>query len=120
MLGACDVVVCDGFSGNILLKSLEGAASFLLSEVKGIFTKNAVTKLSALLLKSGIRSLRERMDPDKVGGTVMVGISKPVVKAHGSSGARAICSAIRQAQIAVKAGIAEKLQENIDRMKIGE
>ncbi|MDR3278223.1 MAG: phosphate acyltransferase PlsX [Oscillospiraceae bacterium] len=120
MLGACDVVVCDGFSGNILLKSLEGAASFLLSEVKGIFTKNAVTKLSALLLKNGIRALRERMDPDKVGGTALVGIAKPVIKAHGSSGARAICSAIRQAQIAANAGIAEKLQENIGCMKIGE
>jgi glycerol-3-phosphate acyltransferase PlsX len=120
MRDACDVVVCDGFSGNILLKSLEGAAVFIMSEVKGLFYKNIITKLAALLLRGGIKQLREKLDPDKVGGTALVGISKPVIKAHGSSNAQAVCSAIRQAQLAVSANIAEKLQENIERMKVAD
>jgi glycerol-3-phosphate acyltransferase PlsX len=120
MLGACDVVVCDGFSGNILLKSVEGAAAFIMSEIKGVFMKSTKSKLSALLVKKGVRTLREKMDPDKIGGTALLGISKPVVKAHGSSNARAVYGAILQAEMAHRAQIAGKLQDNIERMKIGE
>jgi glycerol-3-phosphate acyltransferase PlsX len=118
MLGACDVVVCDGFSGNILLKSLEGAATFIISELRGIFMKNPKAKFSALLVKKGVRALREKMDPDKVGGTALLGISKPVVKAHGSSNARAVLGAILQAESAAHGAVADKLQSNIDMMRL--
>jgi glycerol-3-phosphate acyltransferase PlsX len=118
MSGMCDVVVCDGFSGNILLKSIEGTSKFILGEVKSVFTKNAGTKLAALLLRNELRSLREKFNTDAVGGTVLLGISKPVVKAHGSSGAEAICSAVGQAVRAAEAGVAEKLKENVGRMKL--
>ncbi|MDR0862892.1 MAG: phosphate acyltransferase PlsX [Oscillospiraceae bacterium] len=118
IMGGCDVVVCDGFSGNVLLKTLEGAATFIMSEVKSVFMRNAVSKIAALLVNRNIRVLRERMDPDKIGGTALLGISRPVIKAHGSSNARAIYSAILQAEAAVNADIAVKLSQNIDRMKI--
>ena len=118
MKGACDVLVCDGFSGNILLKSLEGMAWLIMSEMKTLFSENVVTKLSALMIKKHIGKLSSKMNPDTIGGTPMLGISKPVIKAHGSSNAAAIRSAIQQAASAVKADIASRLQDNIAKMRI--
>ncbi len=120
MQDVCDVVVCDGYSGNILLKSIEGTASYLMREIKQVFLKNAVTKVAALLLKKHFVVLKERMDADKVGGTALLGISKPVVKAHGSSNAEALKSAVFQAIQTVNAGIAVEIQNNIEHMKIAE
>jgi len=118
MSGACDVLVCDGFTGNIFLKTVEGAAHLIMSELKGIYMKNAITKLSALLIKKHVSGLKNKMNPDRVGGTAMLGISKPVIKAHGSSNAAAISSAIRQAISDVKTDITTRLESNLARMKI--
>ena len=118
MKGACDVLVCDGFSGNVLLKSLEGMASLMMSELKDIYTRNLKTKLSALLIKRYVSELRVKMNPDTIGGTIMLGISKPVIKAHGSSKADAIVNAIRQASAAATADAASRLQANIEHMKL--
>ncbi|MCL2126176.1 MAG: phosphate acyltransferase PlsX [Oscillospiraceae bacterium] len=118
VMGACDVLVCDGFTGNVFLKSLEGMASLLMSELKGIYGSSLLTKLSALMIKKRIMELRARMNPDTIGGTIMLGISKPVIKAHGSSKAAAIKGAIRQAAAAVEADPAPRLQANIEHMKI--
>ena len=120
MFGECDVVVTDGYTGNILLKSVEGTASFLMREIKNILMKNALTKFAALLIKKHLKVLKERMDADKVGGTALLGIAKPVIKAHGSSNAAALKNAVFQAMTAVSAGIAEDIQNNIERMKIEE
>ena len=109
-LGAVDVVVADGFSGNILLKSIEGTASFMAKMLKSMFKKNFLTKLAALACKSGIDSFKKRMDYREVGGTMLLGITKPVVKAHGSSDARAIRSAVRQAMEAAKSDLTPTLQ----------
>lgn len=116
--GDCDVLVCDGFSGNILLKTVEGAASFIMREFKAVFTRNIFAKLAALFVKNGLTSLKQSLDPNKVGGTVMLGISKTVVKAHGSSNAQAITNAILQAKRATEANICGRLRENVDKMKI--
>ena len=118
MTGACDVLVCDGFIGNIFLKAVEGAASLIMSELKKVYMKSVTTKLSALLIKKEISGLRKMMNPDSIGGTAMLGISKPVIKAHGSSNAAAISSAVRQAKSAAETNIAKRLEENISRMKI--
>ena len=109
-LGAVDVVVADGFSGNILLKSIEGTASFMAQMMKSMFKKNLLTKLSALACKSGIATLKKRMDYREIGGTMLLGITKPVIKAHGSSDARAIRSAVRQAMEAAKSDLTPTLQ----------
>jgi len=118
MKGACDVIVCDGFTGNVFLKSIEGTASLILSELKGIFRSNILTKISALLLKKYLKGLKNKMNPDNVGGTALLGISKPVIKAHGSSNAKAIQNAIRQAVREAESNIAKRFQDNIERMKI--
>ncbi|MCL2365650.1 MAG: phosphate acyltransferase PlsX [Oscillospiraceae bacterium] len=117
MKGACDVLVCDGFTGNIFLKSLEGMASLIMSELKGIYMQSAKTKLSALLIRKNLSQLKEKLNPDAIGGTPLLGISKPVIKAHGSSNALAIKNAIIQANSAASAHIAAKLSEHIARMK---
>ena len=112
-----DVLVADGFSGNILLKSIEGTASFMAGMMKGMFKKNLLTKIGALLCKDGIGQFKKRMDYREVGGTMLLGISKPVVKAHGSSDARAIRSAVKQAIEAVNANMAERLQQDMHLIK---
>jgi len=95
--GVCDVLVTDGFTGNILLKSIEGTASYLMKQIKGLYTRNALTKLSALPLKDGIKQLKSSFDASEYGGAPLLGLSKPVIKAHGSSDATAIKNAVRQA-----------------------
>ena len=95
--GGCDVIVTDGFSGNILLKTMEGVGSFAGSALKGMFKKNLLTKLAALAVMPGLRDFKAQLDPNKVGGTAFIGISKPVIKAHGASNAEAIENAVGQA-----------------------
>ena len=116
MLDAVDVVVADGFSGNILLKSIEGTASYMAGMIKTMFKKNLLTKVAALLCKDGIAAFKKRMDYREVGGTMLLGITKPVVKAHGSSDARAIRSAVKQAMEAVKGDLTPDLQACMQQM----
>ena len=96
-----------------MLKSLEGMATMIMTELKRIYSRSIFTKLSALMIKKHIYALRARMNPDTIGGTMMLGILKPVIKAHGSSSAAAICSAIRQAARAAEADAASRLQAAI-------
>lgn len=107
MKGACDVVVCDGYSGNILLKSIEGTVSFVMSQMKQVMYKNVLTKIAALLMKKELYSLKDRLSVEKVGGTILLGISKPVIKAHGSSNAEAVKFAIAQAKAATESDMIE-------------
>ena len=116
--GGCDVIVTDGFSGNILLKTMEGVGSFAGSALKGMFKKNLLTKLAALAVMPGLRDFKAQLDPNKVGGTAFIGISKPVIKAHGSSDARAIYNAIRQAIAFVDSGIIDDITANISYMRV--
>ena len=85
--GAVDVIVCDGYSGNIFLKTMEGTGLYLVRELKGVFTKNLLTKLAAVLVSGGLKQMKKLLSSSEVGGTALVGISKPVIKAHGSSDA---------------------------------
>ena len=94
---ACDVLVTDGFTGNILLKCVEGMGKMMLSTMKDIFYADAVSKISGLLIKGKIADVKKRFDPSEYGGAPLLGISKPVIKAHGSSNANAVKNAIRQA-----------------------
>ena len=117
-LGGADVVVSDGFSGNILLKGIEGTALFMASMMKDMFKKNLLTKLAALLCMDGVKAFKKKMDYRETGGTALIGLNKPVIKAHGSSDALAIRNAIRQAIGAVEADVAGTLAANIDHMVV--
>ena len=117
MKGACDVLVCDGFTGNVLLKSLEGMASLIISELKTIFSNNWRSKFSAVIIKKSMSELKAKMNPDSIGGTALLGIAKPVIKAHGSSDAEAIRNAVRQAAKAAETNISSHLESIVARMK---
>jgi len=118
MLGGADVIVADGFSGNVMLKSLEGTAKFLMKELKKVFLSSTKTKLAAALVKSNIDDMKKLMDPSEIGGTPFLGISKPVIKAHGSSDARAICNAILRAKEYAESGIIADVERDIALMKV--
>ncbi len=110
-LGAVDVVVCDGFSGNVLLKSIEGTAMFMGSAIKKMFKTNAATMLGAMLCKGGIRNMMKLLDYREIGGTQLLGIKKPVIKAHGSSDRLAFRNAIGQAVTSAKHDIEPELEQ---------
>ena len=118
MLGGADVVVADGFSGNVMLKTMEGTAKFLLKGLKGVFLTNAKTKVAAALVTKDLGGLKKTLDPGEVGGTAFLGISRPVIKAHGSSDARAIANAILRAKEYAESGFIEAVQENAALMKV--
>ncbi len=117
--GGCDVVVADGFSGNVMLKTIEGVGSFMGKELKGMFLSSLKTKIAALLVKNGLAAFKERLDPDTIGGTPFLGLRKPVIKAHGSSKARAVENAVYQAAAAAEADLAGRIEENIGLMNAG-
>ena len=112
-LGAVDVVVCDGFSGNVLLKSIEGTAAFMGSLVSRMFKKNLITKIGALCCNSGIKNLKKMLDYREIGGTQFLGIKKPVIKAHGSSDALAFRNAVKQAMDAASSDISQELEQGL-------
>lgn len=118
MLGAVDVIVTDGFTGNVLLKSMEGVGKFLLTELKSVFLTNTRTKIAAGLVKGDLAGLKKQMDPGEVGGTPFLGITKPVIKAHGSSNARAISNAILRAKEYAQSGFIGEIEANIEHMRV--
>lgn len=118
MLGAADVIVTDGFTGNVMLKSLEGVGKFLLTELKGVFLTNTRTKIAAGLVKGDLGGLKKQMDPGEVGGTPFLGITKPVIKAHGASNARAISNAILRAKEYAQSGFIGEIEANIEHMRV--
>ena len=116
--GGCDVIVADGFSGNIMLKSIEGTGSLAGSAIKSIFKKNLLTKLAALIVMPGLNAFKTMLDPNKVGGTAFIGISKPVIKAHGSSNAEAIENAVGQARQFAGSGLIADIESHVALMKV--
>lgn len=111
--GDFDVAVSDGFTGNVVLKLYEGMGSFFSGELKKIFSGGILSKLSALMVMGKLKSFKKRMDYTEEGGAVLMGISKPVIKAHGSSDAKAFYNAIRQAKNCVSGGVTETIIESI-------
>ena len=116
-LGEVDVVVCDGFNGNVLIKSIEGTAMFMGSMLKRIFKKNLGTKIGYLLCKSGVGEMMKMMDYREIGGTQFLGIKKPVIKAHGSSDALAFRNAVKQAMTAAEGSFTAQLEQDLAAMK---
>ena len=116
--GRMDVLVTDGFSGNVLLKGLEGAIKTLFGALKGIFYSSAKNKLAAAVIKKDLYAFKKTMDVSEIGGTALLGISRPVIKAHGNSDARAVFSAIRQAVRVVERDVCGEIVRHADSMKL--
>ncbi len=116
-LGAVDVVVCDGFAGNVLLKSIEGTAMFMGSLMKHkIFKRSLLSKIGYLFCKKGVDEVMGMLDYRTIGGTEFLGIKKPVIKAHGSSDSLAFRNAIRQAETAAGNDISAELEQGLSQL----
>ena len=110
-MGAVDVVVCDGFSGNVLLKSIEGTAMFMGSMMKNkIFKRSFMSKIGYLFCKPGVNEVVKLLDYREIGGTPFLGVRKPVIKAHGSSDALAFRNAVKQAMDVAENNVADELE----------
>lgn len=109
--GVADVVVADGFAGNVLLKTMEGTVDMLLKNLRPVFTRNLLSKLAYLCIKSGFGVLKKKLNTDEYGGAVLLGLQKPVIKAHGNSKALTIQNAIRVAAECAAADVVGKIAE---------
>ncbi|ASJ54481.1 phosphate acyltransferase [Brevibacillus formosus] len=120
MQGACDVLVCDGFVGNVLLKAVEGAASTIFSQLKQEFTSSLINKLGAAILKPGLVRFKKKMDYAEYGGAPLLGLKSPVIKAHGSSNERAMKNAIVSATRFIQQDVNEIIQQSLQKNTLGE
>lgn len=111
--GKVDVVVCDGFVGNILLKAFEGMAKFFFNEIKDVLTSSFLTKLSAILLKKNLKLMKKKFDYEEYGGALLLGIDGISIISHGSSRAKAIKNALRVASDGLRSDIVNKIRQEI-------
>ena len=111
--GDADVVVADGFTGNLILKTYEGVAKVLMQGIKDAFYKNTLSKLSYLGVRYGINDMKAQFDYKEYGGAVMLGVKKPVIKAHGSADARCFKNAIKQAVMFLKTDLINKIEKEL-------
>ena len=116
-LGEVDVIVCDGFSGNVMIKTIEGTAMFMGSMLKRMFKKNLGSKLGYLLCKSGVSDMMKLMDSREIGGTQFLGIKKPVIKCHGNSDRLAFRNGVKQAMVAAESNFTRQLEQTLAAMK---
>lgn len=111
--GVCDVAVCDGFTGNVLLKTMEGTAQVIFKSLKDLFMSSLKNKIAAGMLKSSLMQLKDRMDYKEYGGSPLLGLRGAVFKAHGSSDARAIVNAVDKARIFLNQNVIGILAEHL-------
>jgi glycerol-3-phosphate acyltransferase PlsX len=112
--GDADVVVADGFTGNLILKMYEGVAKVLMNSIKAAFMKNTLSKISYLGVKSGIEDMKKQFDYKEYGGAVVLGVKKPVIKAHGSADARTFKNAIKQAVWFLQTDLIDKIEKELN------
>ena len=107
-------MVCDGFTGNIILKTVEGVSKTLMKGIKELMYKSIITKLCALGLKKGLYEFKKRFDYKEYGGTPIIGLQKPVIKAHGSSDSRAFMNAILNCRGYVESDIIKNIEAKMN------
>lgn len=112
--GVCDAVITDGFTGNIALKLIEGSAATLFGLIKSALYKNLKNKLAALVVKNDLKAVKKIMDSTEVGGAPLLGVRKTVIKAHGSSDAKALKNAVRQAVRFTETGVIDKISASVE------
>lgn len=112
--GTVDVVVCDGFVGNIILKLTEGVGQVMYKNIKEIFTKNVLTYLSALMVKDNLKSFKKKFDYEEYGGSPFLGINGVIIKSHGSAKAKSIYYSLLQAQKFAENGVIDEIKSHIE------
>ena len=118
--GAADVIVTDGFSGNILLKTMEGMATMLLKNIKGLFMSNLLTQLAGAVVKPYLGGFKKKMSSDEHGGAAILGVRKTIIKAHGNANRVAIMNAIRVAAESAAADIPGQIGQLVAKAEVSE
>lgn len=113
MGGSFDVIVTDGFTGNVCLKTLEGTAGVLFKALKGIMMSSVKAKMGALALKDGLKGLMAQVDPDRLGGAPLLGVQGACIVGHGSSNGRAVANGIGAAADFVRSGVSEYIAQTV-------
>lgn len=111
----CDVLVCDGFSGNIMLKAMEGTASFLMKEIRNAFTSTWLTKIAALIVRPKMLQLKAKMDYKEYGAGLLLGVNGLVLKCHGSSDNKAVRNAVGKARTAIETQLIQSITAEMGR-----
>ena len=117
---AADVIVCDGFTGNVILKLYEGVAMAIVSKIKALFTKSLKNKLAAALVLGDMKEFKKSMDYNEYGGAPVLGASKPVFKIHGSAKAKTVKNALRLTKAFVESNIIKDIEESVKHTDIKE
>ena len=117
LFGGVDVLVTDGYSGNIFLKTVEGTAKAMSKMLKDGFKKNILTMIGYLFAKSGVNEIKEKMDYKNVGGAMLMGVNGIVIKAHGSSDVRSFLSALKNAYMLADVNVIEKIKKGLNNEK---
>ena len=113
-MGEADVVVCDGFVGNIMLKSIEGVAKMFGFYIKKEFKKNPLTLLAGLIASPVLRAFKKRVDPREYNGATLIGLQGIVVKSHGSADVYSFSNAIAEAVMEVKHNVPKRISQQIE------
>ncbi len=116
----CDVLVCDGFTGNLILKTYEGVALTMMKKIKGIFTQSIKNKLAAAIVLKDMKVLKKQFDYSELGGAPILGVRKPVFKAHGNADAVSFKNAIKLTKQYVEQGVIEDITKHLENIKSGE
>ena len=120
MEGNADVMVCDGFVGNVILKTVEGMGHVISDRIKGMFKKSVLTKVGALFVMNGLNDFKKSMDYREYGGAPLLGCKKLVLKGHGSSDTKAAFAAIKQAKIFIDTDVNKEIEENLKKINTEE
>lgn len=113
--GKADIIVCDGFAGNMILKTMEGTVQEIMKGLKTELMSNMRSKIGGALIKPALKNFKSKFDYSEHGGAPLLGVKAPVIKAHGSSDAKAIKNAIRQAKVCIESNVNELIEESIMR-----
>ena len=114
MDGNVNVIVTDVFTGNIALKTAEGTANFITSELKNALTRSILGKLSAIINKHNLKSFKKKLDPRLYNGAILLGLNKPVIKSHGSTDSIGFANSLKVTEKIIKARLIDKIKENIN------
>ena len=114
MNGDVNVIVADGFTGNVALKTAEGTANFIISELKSAMTNSIFGKLSSLINIKNLKKFKKRLDPRLYNGAIFIGLDSPVIKSHGSTDFLGFCNSLNVCSKIIKGNLIEKIKKNID------
>ena len=117
-MDAADVVVTDGFTGNIILKLYEGVAMTLMSKIKDVLSKNFKTKLAGAMILSDMRELKKQIDYNEFGGAPIIGVTKPVFKVHGNAKSKTVKNALRLTAEYVKGNVINDITEALTKINL--